>query len=251
MWINRQPSPSGFAYRFESVTIEELDPMCVWDGYDAVALERRQRPAHRLDRQAQIVRYVVARHRQVESFYPVAPVEHLEKESGDPLGCGHAAQQQCASVRIGQIAQHCIAQQTGQGGVLVYQPLRGRPLKAHDDNIVYRFGRVETFAAVDYPEPVAAEAEFSNVASAISEKLADPYRAGDDFVPAIRSVALGVDLVIARKAQTCADALQCHEGIELTRLRNRQTIAPRPCEPVAIIGVAKLPVHDLPPAALD
>src|SRR6516165_1683235 len=37
----------------------------------------------------------------------------------------------------------------------------------------------------------------------------------------------------------------------MTRLYNCQIIAPRPCEPVAIIGVAKLPIHDLPPAPFD
>ena len=106
-------SPVRLAYRLESVTIEQLDPMRSGNGDDAVALERRQGSAHRLDRQAEIIRYVIARHRQVESLCPVPPLEHLEKEGRDPLGCGHAAEQQCAAVRIGQITQHRIAQQAG------------------------------------------------------------------------------------------------------------------------------------------
>ena len=96
--------PSGLAYRLESVAVEQLDPVRIRNGYDRAALERRQGSTHRLDRQTEIIRNVIARHRQVESLCPVAPLEHLEKEGGHPLGCGHAAQQQRASVRIGQIA---------------------------------------------------------------------------------------------------------------------------------------------------
>jgi hypothetical protein len=87
--------------------------MRAWNGDDALALKRRQGPAYRLDRQTQIIRYVIARHRQIESLCPVAPLKHLDEESRDPLGCGHAAQQHCAPVCIGQIAQHCIPQQAG------------------------------------------------------------------------------------------------------------------------------------------
>ena len=54
------------------------------------------------------------------------------------------------------------------------------------------------------------------MATAIGQKLADPDRARDDLVPAIRPIALGIDLVIARKAEPRADALQCYERIELT-----------------------------------
>src|SRR5207253_2568897 len=91
------------------------------------------------------------------------------------------------------------------------------------------------------------EAELGNVASPIREKFAHPNRPGNDLVPAVGAVAFGIDLVIAREAEPRADALQRYQRVEVTRLRDGDTIAPQFCNPVAVVGVAKLPVHDVPP----
>src|SRR5271169_3002590 len=122
---------------------------------------------------------------------------------------------------------------------MVDQPFGRLPPEAHHDDIVHRFGRVQAFAAAVDPETIAAEAEFADVAPAIGEKLADPNRSGDNLVPAFRAVALGIDLVIAREVEPCADALQRYQRIELTRLSDSETVAPQLCKPVAVVGVAK------------
>jgi hypothetical protein len=70
------------------------------------------------------------------------------------------------------------------------------------------------------------------VAPAIGEKLADPDRPGDDLVPAFRAVALGIDLVISREVEPCADALQRYQRIELTRLSDGGTLCPSDANPL-------------------
>src|ERR1700739_4695973 len=105
---------------------------------------------------------------------------------------------------------------TCQCRVLVDQPFGGLALVAHHDHVIHRLGRVPTFAAAVHTKAIATKAELGDMATAIGQKLADPDRARDDLVPAIRPIALGIDLVIARKAEPRADALQCYERIELT-----------------------------------
>src|SRR6266436_5284833 len=106
-----------------------------------------------------------------------------------------------------------------QGRVLVEQLFGSSPPVTHDDDVVDRFGRVRAFAGAVDTKAIAAEAELGDMAPAIGEKLAYPNRAGDDLIPAIGAVALGIDLVVTREADACADMLQCNQRIELTRLR--------------------------------
>jgi len=150
-------------------------------------------------------------------------------------------------MRVSEIAQHRVAQQARQRVVLIYQLFGRLPSGAHDDNIVHRFGGVwASFGAVE-TKAIAAEAELGNVPPAIGEKLAHPNRPGDDFIPALGAVAFGIDLSIAREAEPRADALQRHQRVEVTRLRYGRAIVPQLCDPVAVVYIAELPVHDVPP----
>src|SRR5439155_26678511 len=96
-----------------------------------------------------------------------------------------------APVRVGEIPQHRVTQMTCQCRVLVDQPFGGLALVAHHDHVIHRLGRVLTFAATVDTKTITTKAELGDMPPAISEKLADPDRARDDLVPAIRPTALG------------------------------------------------------------
>jgi len=55
---------------------------------------------------------------------------------------------------------------------------------------------------------------------AVGEQLDDAHGAGDDLEPASASVALGVDFLVAGKAQSGPDPFERDQHLELARLRD-------------------------------
>src|SRR6516225_9133097 len=142
-------------------------------------------------------------------------------------------------MRAGEITHHGVAQQARHHRVLINQLLGRSAPKAHDDDVIDRFGRVDALVRVVDAEAVPAKAELGNMTPPIGEQLADPNRSGDHLVPAFRPGAFGVYLVITPKAEPRADPLERDQRIELPRLRNTGMVVLLSREPASIIGIAK------------
>src|SRR6202008_3393247 len=92
--------------------------------------------------------------------------------------------------------------------------------KAHDDDVIDRFGRVDALVRVVDAEAGAAKTELGNMTPPVGEQLADPNRSRDHLVPAFRLIAFGINLVITPEAEPRADPLERDQRIELAGLRN-------------------------------
>ena len=75
----------------------------------------------------------IARHRQVESLVRSRRSNISRRKAATRSGAVMRPSAAMYAHRVGQIAQHCVAQQTGQGGVLVDHSFGRRPLETHDD----------------------------------------------------------------------------------------------------------------------
>jgi hypothetical protein len=73
---------------------------------------------------------------------------------------------------------------------------------------------------------VAGIIEFGDVPPAVGEQLRDAQGAGNDLEPARTPVPFGLDFLIARKAQSRCDPLECDQHIELARLGDLRTRLP-------------------------
>src|SRR5215472_5371104 len=146
-------------------------------------------------------------------------------------------------MRAGEITHHSVAQQARHHRVLINHLLGRSAPKAHDDDVIDRFGRVDALVRVVDAEAVPAKAELGNMTPPIGEQLADPNRSRDHLVPAFRLVAFGINLVITAEAEPRADPLQRDHGIKLAGFRDTETVVCRSREPAAVSGIANLPVH--------
>jgi hypothetical protein len=151
-------------------------------------------------------------------------------------------------VRGGEFAQHGVAQHPRQSGITIDQLFGGAALVTHHDGVIHCLRRVAALARDVDAKAVTAEAELGNVPAAIGKQLADPHRARDDLVPDVRAAILGVNLVIACKAEPCADPLQCHQRVEPTRLGNDGIATYADAAAIPITRVLNLPVHDRAPS---
>src|SRR5215467_5925365 len=95
-------------------------------------------------------------------------------------------------MRAGEITHHSVAQQARHHRVLINQLLGRSAPKAHDDDVIDCFGRVDALVRVVDAEAVPAKAELGNMTPPIGEQLADPNRSRDHLVPAFRLVAFGM-----------------------------------------------------------
>src|SRR3977135_1856084 len=81
--------------RFESPAIDDAEMSCIEEGNHPLGLERRQRAAHGLDWDVEVVRDIVARHRQGNRSLrlDLHPMGQLQQESAYSLQCMAASQQ--------------------------------------------------------------------------------------------------------------------------------------------------------------
>ena len=115
---------------------------------------------------------------------------------------------------VSKLAERSVVQATYQQGVLVDQPISGALGISRDGDIPDGFRRSDPDAGSREAEAVAGETEFGDMTAAIGQQFADPHRAGEHPVPAIRGIAFGIDRLIPGKAATASDLLQGQEYIK-------------------------------------
>src|SRR5215472_1052579 len=113
-----------------------------------------------------------------------------------------------------ELPQHPIVQLSYKSGILINQSISSALRIAHHDGVTDRLRGRNPASGSRKTKAVAAKAEFGDMAPAIREQFADPDGTGDDRVPAIGNVTLGVDRLVASKAAARADLLQRYEGIQ-------------------------------------
>jgi hypothetical protein len=144
-------------------------------------------------------------------------------------------------LRVRQATQGHIADVSGQFRVFLDQPLRRGAEKPHHGYVTDSFGREQPVTLIVETEAFAGEKELGDMAASVGHQLADRPR--DDLEPTIGTIALGIDLVVARETTAGADLFERHERIELSGARDEQAAVMQLVKDIECAVGAKLFEH--------
>ncbi|MEI9891828.1 MAG: hypothetical protein WDN45_16295 [Caulobacteraceae bacterium] len=150
-------------------------------------LELGEGARHGLDGQAEIIRDVLARHRQVEGVAADALAE-IQEEGGQPFAGGVTAEQE--HVRLGALKLLEQGADRGLGALFVQEGVAAHHLQG---GLSHRLGPKRVPILAVQAEDVAAGVEFDDLAAAVRQHAVGAHHPGDHAVDMAAGLALAED----------------------------------------------------------
>src|SRR3569833_1259182 len=193
---------------FERCLVENADMPSTGKCDGPVTLELRHAAGNGLDGEAQIIRNILPRHRQVHGVVSGGFPHPVQQKGGNLLGGPTPAQQKGVALRLRQALQ-CILEQLladrVSGAGLLFDSAAPVGIQAA---IRHRFGGHHSLVAQLKAEHFAPDMKGFNLAAAVRQEPAYPHPAGQDLVECLCFLALSAALPPLQHFDNRAGGLQ-------------------------------------------